>query len=819
MRNKLILAPLLLSISSPALAQTAPDVAAPTRRAPARAAVAQPAPSSENKLPVLARQGLTQNPVDVGRLQLGTGEGGFVSNGGATARAPGGGQIIEEDAPKARSTVTRDGIEKLPPAANPYQIIELAPGANVASTDALGLNGGNISIRGFNSDQIGVTVEGAPVNDSGNFAVFPQEYVDAPNIGQVSLAQGTPDLDSPHIGATGGVLNVYARDPSKTFGAFASQTLGTRNATYSFGRIDTGQIGNFRGFVSYSHYERNHFTGPGADNRNHIDVKAVYDNDAKNKISFSAIYNEAVNNFYLNPTHAQFLARTKFTDFLPTTAITGPNQNANNANQFYRYRINPFQNLILSAPSSFSLTDKLTYDVVPYFWYGYGSGGGVSALQNGNAAFGNARLTDAFNANRAITTSLFYSPSTTETNRPGIVNKLTYQLGDHKLVAGYWFEYAQHQQTAPYVPLGTNGQIVEPFATNRDGITIQNGPFAGRTLQRRDTETITLTNVIFAGDTWSLYNDRLSIEAGVKQAFVRREVTNRLPGSNNYLLNDSATLPQGGIRYNINKENQIFVGVGTTFRTPPNFTLVDTFNLNTGALTTRGNINTRPEEAVTIDFGHRYQSDIFVTSLTFFGTKYANRQVQTSVPDGGAFVTTSINAGNVTQYGIDAEIGTKPLWGGWTAYISGEILNSRIEDNLRVGNDFLRTRGRQLPRAPNHQEGVRLAYDDTHFYASLSGKYVGRQYSTFLNDDKIKGFGRLDAVIGYRFADFAGVKKPELKINFHNLLDRRTLTGVQSVQTNAFASRGLNGTNIAGSSPLFYQGEGFAAFVTFSGAL
>ncbi len=824
MRSSLILASLLSTVALPSFAQSVPGTPT-TRAAPARAPAAAP---QQTPLPRLARQGLTDNPIDVGRLQLGNGSG-FVSNGGVTAKAPGGGNIIEEDAPKSRSTVTRDAIDKQPPTANPYQLIALSPGANVTSTDAFGLNGGNITVRGFNSDQIGLTIEGAPINDSGNYALFPQEYVDAPNIGQASLAQGTPDLDSPHIGATGGVLNVYMRDPAKTAGAFASQAIGSHRGTQTFGRVDTGQIGNFRAFASFSHYERHHWTGPGQDNRNHFDFKAVYDFDAQNKVSISAIYNEAVNNFYVAPTKAAFAANNRnFLSFLPGTAITGPDQSVNSASNFYKYRINPFRNLILSAPSSFTPMNNLTYDVIPYLWFGYGSGGGVSALKNGSVAYGNTSLGagSTFNTTPGVTNTLYYNPSITETYRPGIINKLTYQWGDHKLVAGYWLEYASHKQTAPYIRLKADGTIADPFGGNSDGIVVQTGPYAGRTLQRRDALTQTTTHTLFAGDTWSLMNDRLILEFGVKQAFINRDVKNKLPGATSFDINSSATLPQAGIRYKINNENQVFASVGTTFRSPANFTYFDQFSLTSGAVSQRGNPNAKNEEAVTVEVGHRYQGDIFVTSATVFGTKYRNRQVTTSIIDGGGTISSTLNAGRVTSYGVDGEIGTKPIWGGWTAYVSGELLKTRLEDNLmtvgKVGAlnviDYLPTKGKNFVRAPSHQGAVSIAYDDTQIFGGVSVKYVSNQYSTFTNDEQIKAFGKVDAVLGYRFKDQGALKKPEIKLNLHNILDKRTLTGVSGVQTNALSTIGVNGSTISGSSPTYYQGEGFAAIVTFSGA-
>src|SRR5262249_26403916 len=75
---------------------------------------------------------------------------GKVTAGAANRQDCGGGFMIPEVAPRTRSTVTRDAIDKQSPTANPYQLIELLPGVVQSSTDNTGLNGGNIRMRGFN---------------------------------------------------------------------------------------------------------------------------------------------------------------------------------------------------------------------------------------------------------------------------------------------------------------------------------------------------------------------------------------------------------------------------------------------------------------------------------------------------------------------------------------------------------------------------------------------------------------------------------------------------------------------------------------------
>src|ERR1700674_2949709 len=59
------------------------------------------------------------------------------------------GQMIQEEAPKARSTTTRAALDKQRATANPYQGLALLPGVNTFSHDATGLFGGGMRVRGL----------------------------------------------------------------------------------------------------------------------------------------------------------------------------------------------------------------------------------------------------------------------------------------------------------------------------------------------------------------------------------------------------------------------------------------------------------------------------------------------------------------------------------------------------------------------------------------------------------------------------------------------------------------------------------------------
>lgn len=790
-----------------------------------QAPTAATAPSSTGH--ALAEPGLTASPTDFGYVYAnGGGQATGATPGGVTRQDLGGGYMIEEDATKSRSTVTRDAIDKLPPTANPYQMINLLPGVVQVSQDNVGLNAGNIKIRGFNSDHIGLTIEGAPINDSGNYALYPQEYIDAENIGQVSLAQGSPDLDSPHIGATGGVINMYMLDPSKTPGALVDFSIGSHDLYREFARYDTGQIGNVRAYASYSRMDEEHWVGPGRDERDNFEVKAVWDLSPGNTIRFSAVYNHELNNFYNTLSMAQF-----------QSGVAPAYLGAVNTSNYFQYHINPFNNLILSAPSNFTINKDLTFDVIPYYWYGDGNGGGVTTMSASGMYWGNLKITNA-----GFSGQLDYNPSVTITNRPGIINKLTYTIGDHKLVAGYWFEYATQAQTGPFVPLNSDGSVQDPFAasnqltlpttavcqvynpvTKTAGATVA---CPGGPLEKRNTLTDTMTNMLFVGDTWSI-NDKWTLEYGVKQVFVNRTVTDSMPGAiPSGTLNDVATLPTIGVRYKPNEQNQFWASLATTFHSAPNYTLAQTFSSTSGTI---GPIAVPPPEyGEMFEIGHRYQGQQFATSVSAFVGHFNNYQISTTAPDPGGSTSTAsvtLNAGSLLTYGIDAEVGTRPI-NNWRPYVSAEVLHTQLLDNVPAGStfggtiisDYLPTAGKQLPGAPNFTAGIGLDYDDGHWFGNLAYKYQSAQFATLMNDQGMPGFGRLDGSVGYRFSNIGFVKAPEIKLSLSNLLNSNQVTGISSVTSAAFNTTGTKGGTVSGSTPYYYVGEGFSAMLTMRAA-
>jgi iron complex outermembrane receptor protein len=224
-----------------------------------------------------------QQTSEVGKITV-TGEGDKLGTG----------LIIDEDTPKAKSTVTKAQLEKTRSSSNPFQALALLPGVNSTSQDATGMFGGSLRVRGFNSDQMGFTIDGAPVNDSGSFAVFPQEYSDQENLCEIFVTQGATDTEAPHVGASGGNVGLVTCDPQDVQRTRIALSGGQLDYGRAFVRFDTGKIGDFKGFLSYSKSAVDKWRGEGGTQRDHVDAKAEYALGGGSKLSAGLLYNRAL---------------------------------------------------------------------------------------------------------------------------------------------------------------------------------------------------------------------------------------------------------------------------------------------------------------------------------------------------------------------------------------------------------------------------------------------------------------------------------------------------------------------------------------------
>ncbi len=705
----------------------------------------------------------------------------------------GAGLMLNEDTVKGRSTITKASTEKDIATGNPYQALALLPGINTFSHDATGLFGGGLTIRGFGSDQLGFTINGVPVNDSGNYAVYPQEYVDQENLCTQSVAQGAPEVESPHAGATGGSVSINTCDPENNRRVRFAQTLGSLNLTRTFVRFDSGRFANdkLKVFLSYSHTQADKWKGPGNAKKDHIDAAFRWDLGNENAILGSVLYNRAINNNYLAPTLAELNKNGYNWDFssnfvpghLPggkgAQNETGPSP------AYYKLSNNPFENAIYSVSGSFKLAEATYFKVQPYLWTGFGNGGTQQVTLTEKASFltpstGKLDGSVDLNGDGDIEDKIVVArASVTKTSRPGITAELNKTIGDHQLRVGLWYEQANHRQTQPAVTVDNNG--------NPADIWLQNGQIKrpdGSSYQGRDWESISTAYQAYVSDNISFMGDRGLLSLGLRAPSVKRDVknfANEADGKTdssrvNYQLTKtySELLPQIGTRFIIDNTQQVFINVAKNFRAPPNFA----FTGSNVKLNGNGGVDlvsaTKAETSIMTDLGYRLQNRNFSLSATFFNADFKDRQANAYDPVN--LTSTYTNAGRVNTRGMEFEVGSAPVLGGLTAYASVTLQKSEmLDDMVVVGIDkkqaVLRTKGKQFSLTPEKMVGASVQYAVGPAYARFKIKHTGRQYATLMNDEEVPSYNQVDFAAGYSFANVGMLSNTQLRFNIANVLN------------------------------------------------
>jgi len=498
------------------------------------------------------------------------------------------GTIVNETVPKTRATITNEYLDRRAPGQSIAQSLNILPGVNFTDNDPYGASGGNLRIRGFDSQRVSMTFDGMPLNDTGNYQIYFNQQLDSELIDRAAVNLGTTDVDSPTASASGGTINYTTVRPYADPSVTVRGTIGGNNFGRVFLRTDTGEFGPWGttafATVSYQKYDKwkgstgelerlqyngrlyqplgagNFFSLAGHYNRNR---NAAY-NNLVNLTNFNAGVYPENDRFCQRPVGVNGTAQNEANQstVIDYRGVTINNTSLTNCTSL---RINPSNTGNIRAQFSYGLTDSLRFTFDPSYQFTLATGGTTAAtlgerddridLVGGNSG---GPGVDLNGDGDVLDTVYVYAPSITNTNRYGLTTSLIYDLNDsNRFRVAYTADYGRHRQTGEGSRLNQTAEPRSIWSSNR-----LFGEEAGAVRARdgqlyrfRDRFSIASLEQFAFEYRGQFLNDALTLNAGVRFPQFTRELNQYCYSQNGTSTvrctteAPSATLANGNVRF------------------------------------------------------------------------------------------------------------------------------------------------------------------------------------------------------------------------------------------------------------------------------
>jgi len=706
-----------------------------------------------------------------------------------------------------------EDLSILAPGTSPLKAIEKLPSVNFQSADPFGTYewSSRVSIRGFNQNQLGFTLDGIPLGDSSygnNNGLHIGRAIISENIGVTRVSQGSGSIGTQATNNLGGTLEFFSADPNTGTGADANLTYGSENTLRGFARLNWGEAGGIRGFVSGVYHNAEKWKG-GGDQRNwQINAKAIIPvGEAEFDAYFS--YSDRAEQDYqdlsleminrLGYDHDNFFpdyaAAIRAAQFNFTAPINNRDDSYYDASGLRKDTLAAYG---LTAP----LDEGVTFKIKAYYHDNTGQG-----------TWGTPYVASPTGVPMSIRTTEY------DIQRGGVFSSLNAEIGDHEITVGGWYEHNDFTQARRFYAYES---LTNP---GRDHTKFQRNPFF--TQWEFDFNTDTLQ--YYVQDTMKF--GELTVNVGWKGFQVNNEAIPIVQGglASGKIKSKDWFQPHAGVAYKLGGNAEIFAGFTQVTRafvssstSGPFSTTINGFN----ALRTRG---LKPEESDTYELGARFNNSTFNGVIGIYYVNFRNRLL--GIPTGPGIVgnpSIQQNVGAVRSLGFEAA-GDVRLGGGLTLFASYSYNDATYRDDVVVpdANPLFQPtdifiKGNDVVDTPKHMLKGEIAYDSDGLFGRIGASYMSKRFFAYQNaltvnrvlatatsrgsitaldsDAFIPSRVLIDASLGYRFD--MGLRAPvEIQLNATNLLDKKY---VSTIGSNGFGNSGDNQTFLAGAPQQFF---------------
>ncbi len=686
-------------------------------------------------------------------------------------------------------------IAQLTPGSSPLKAIEKLPGVNFQAADAFGAYewAVRISLRGFNQNQLGFTLDGVPLGDMsyGNVnGLHISRAIISDNIGKVEVSEGAGALGTASTSNLGGTIQFFSRAPQDQFGIAANGTYGSNDTYRAYVDVDTGEIGKFKGFLSYAYLNAGKWKGVGVQRAHQVNAKAVLDLD-KVKVTGFANFSDRKEQDYQDLSLDQIarlgynldniannypLAKALATAYQNGTPFPAPFQTVDDS---YYDAGGLRRDYLTGLKVDGEIAPDLTASVQGYYHNNKGQGSWFTP----------------YVPSPGVGNPISFRTTEYNINREGGIGTLGYEIARNKIAATIWFENNDFKQARRfYAVTGTT-------VPNTTALTYQSNPFFTQWYNQFNTKTFQIS----LQDTFEL-TDRLSVTAGFKGNSVKLNATQLIPNTlaAGNLKSEDYFQPQAGVLYKFDNSNEVYANYTENQRAftagatggSPFATTQAGFNAIRGQL--------RPETSRTGEGGYRFGFGPFRGVVSAYYIDFSNRILATT---SGAGVignpTVLTNVGSVRSYGTEAGV-TWRVAPPFTITASYSYNDSSYRNNVVNGAGVITQAiaGKTTVDSPHHIADFELAYEQDGFYARANFNYMSKRFFTYSNDQSVAPHGIVDAKVGYRFtSDKRILNGLGIEGSVTNLTD---LSYVSTVGSNGFGFSGDNQTLLAGAPRQFF---------------
>lgn len=726
------------------------------------------------------------------------------------------------------------------------EILKSTPGV-YATKDGGGFGDSKVNVRGFKSENVAMMINGVPMNGMENQKVYWSNWAglsDVTRSMQVQRGLGASKVASP---AVGGSINIITKSTEAKRGGFVSYGMGNDGYNKILFSVSSGLSKSGWAFtlLGGKTWGDGYIQGTDFEGYNWFAsiAKRINDNHQLTLTAFGAPqwHNQRSNQNGLSIKEwqrvKQYMGEDSPYKYNPTFGYRNGQAYNSSRNSYHKPQISLNHLWQIDRKSSLSTAVYVSIGRGDGYrgtgdneynnkWYGATAGLVNNDFRRPDGTF-DYDAVETLNAESTTGSRMVMSKMMNNHMWYGLLSTYTTKFGDYlDFYGGIDLRYYKglHQDILTDLFGGT--YFIDSY--NRKNVLAENNPIANDPnyinakvktgdVIRRDYDGLVMSEGAFAQLEYN--KDRLSafVSGGLSNTGYWRydrmyySKEKAKSSTKNYLGGNI----KGGINYNLNESNNVFINAGYITRAP----MFDTSFINSQTSHERNN-DAKNEKIMSFEAGYGFRSVFFTANLNAYYTRWMDKALYDSGDLQGDRYTLNMTGANADHWGVELDFIAKPFqwldvtgmfsWGDWrwngdaTGYYfnsSGQIIDSpntgnvvtdmtnaeqykaKIKmDKVHVGGSAQTTAALGVNFRP--MKGLRLSVDWNFFARNYADYDIDAKDSKpgkilVISDPwQIPSYNTFDLGAGYTF-DFGKIRAT-LSGNVNNILDQEYIADARN---------------------------------------